>query len=46
MVLTNQELVHKQQKKIEELHQRLRKPISEAERQAITCALYCWENLS
>lgn len=46
MVLTNRELVRKQQKRIKELHHRLQSPISEAERQAITCALYCWENLS
>jgi hypothetical protein len=46
MHLSNRELRQKQHRKIKELRKGLKKSLSEDERQAITCALYCWENLS
>lgn len=46
MVLTNRELAQKQRRKIRELRQGLRGNVPEAERQAMECALYCWEHMT
>jgi hypothetical protein len=46
MVLSNKELAKKQQQQIRQLRRGLRQGLSEQERQATICALYCWENLS